>query len=241
IRLSGADPPREEPLAGKFVLIADNNLPNRRYIGMLCEELGLDISEAADGSEALMQWQDLRPEFVILDARMPLLDGAACAQQIRAVEKPGEHCRIVAASAHLEPEERAAFLAAGADAILIKPFTSEQLLHALMPTRQEQPPAVSEMLTSDPEMLQLLAEELPKQYAELEEALRQADTRAARDAAHQLHGTAAFYHLAELKRACANLERKLAGAGPAALPLPGADAVKQILQQTLATLAARKP
>jgi two-component system sensor histidine kinase BarA len=59
------------------------------------------------------------------------------------------------------------------------------------------------MLTADPEMLVLLREELPIQIRELEEALYKNDLAASRDAAHQLRGTAAFYHLTTLKQATA--------------------------------------
>ena len=213
MRLSGATATGKR-LQGRLALIADNNLPNRRYIVALCRELGLKTAEANDGAQALQIWSESHPEFVLLDARMPVMDGPACAREIRLRESQADdagakRCRIYAISAHLEPDERQTFLQAGADGILLKPFDGRQLFDLLSPGDRESPPTVATMLTSDPDMLQLLLEELPPQFSELEAAMTRADTGAARAAAHQLHGTASFYHLSALKESCATLERRL--------------------------------
>lgn len=196
------------PLDGGRALVADNNVANLRYLSLLCVDLGLDVLEARDGEEALTLWRSHHPDFVLLDARMPRRSGASCAEAIRAEAiEPGP--RIIAISAHLEPEERRAFLDAGADHILLKPFDERQLLNALLPGRQQPPPPSSQRLAEDPEMLQLLAEELPLQLEEVEVAFRSEDLAAAREAAHQLRGTAAFYHLGALRERGSELERRL--------------------------------
>lgn len=246
IRLSGAAlaAPR---LKGKLALVADNNLPNRRYVAALCESLGLEVTQAADGALALEIWKELRPEFVLLDARMPVMDGAASARAIRQLEAqatprggaPGGRCRIYAISAHLEPHERRSFLDAGADGILLKPFDGRQLQELLSSGSSQAPAAVSTLLTNDPEMLTLLQEELPQQFGELEAALGREDTMAARHAAHQLHGTASFYHLSALKESCASLEQRLTRQ-PAGLDF--SDDLKRVrnnLQNTLADIRQR--
>ncbi|HUP92716.1 MAG TPA: ATP-binding protein [Solimonas sp.] len=197
------------PLDTRQVLIADNNLPNRRYLAALCSGLGLQVVEAADGAEALARWLERRQEFVLLDARMPNLDGPGCARGIRAAEGGTRRTRIVAVSAHLEPEQREAFLKAGADEVLLKPFDERQLLRALAPTISAQPAPVSAMLTADPQMLTLLRDELPQQVADLEEACAGNSLEAARAAAHTLRGTAAFYHLASLRQSTSALEQWL--------------------------------
>lgn len=207
--------PARGALADRRILVADNNTVNRRYIAALCRELGMDLREAADGLAALDAWQHWRPEFVLLDARMPGLSGPACARELRQLELGGgRRSRVLAISAHLEPDERADFLRAGADGILLKPFDGAQLKLALLPDTGEGPPAVAAMLTADPELLNLLQEELPQQYDELLAAARRKDALSARHAAHQLHGTASFYHLSALKESCAALEKRLAQSAP---------------------------
>lgn len=198
------------PLEGQRALIADNNAANRRYLATLCRHLGLETSETADGKEAFERWLAVRPPIVLLDAHMPVLDGPGCARRIRETERDGEHCRILAVSAHLEPEERQAFIEAGADAVLIKPFDDGQLLAALAPASQRGAHAAAK-LAQDPELLALLQEELPLQLAELERAFEDGQLEAARDAAHTLRGTAAFYHLAQLRQTTSAIEDWLRG------------------------------
>ncbi|QHS09823.1 ATP-binding protein [Sinimarinibacterium sp. NLF-5-8] len=195
------------PLHGQRALVVDNNIISRRYMVSLCQQLGLRADQAEDGLDALRQWQHRRHDIVILDARMPGLDGAGCAQQIRRLEHgSGQRCTLIAASAHLEPEQRQRFLRAGADAILIKPFDARALLAKIQPDGAL--PAAAK-LTTDPELLALLLEELPLQWQALDAALREKSLTDARDAVHTLRGTAAFYHLAALRQASQALERWL--------------------------------
>src|SRR3546814_19956849 len=64
------------PLAGRRALIADNNKANRRYLAMLCAHLGLETIEVEDGRAAYERWRGRKPDFVLLDAHLPILDGA---------------------------------------------------------------------------------------------------------------------------------------------------------------------
>jgi len=199
----------QRPLAKRRALIADNNVSNLRYLALLAVELGLDVLEARDGEQALALYREHRVEFVLLDARMPRLDGPGCARAIRESVEEGVQPRIIAVSAHLEPDERRAFLDAGADQILLKPFDERQLLNALLPAPARQPAPSSRLLGKDPEMLALLREELPLQLAELDAAFTATSIDTAREAAHQLRGTAAFYHLGHLRDATNQLEERL--------------------------------
>ncbi len=196
------------PLAGQRALVADNNLVNRRYLVEMCRACGLQTLEAEDGRVAFEMWQRERPQHVLLDARMPDLDGAGCARQIRAAESRSGNaarCNILAVSAHLEPEERAAFVEAGANAVLIKPFDENELLRRLSPNAGSPSPTATR-LASDPEMLALLQDELPKQFADLEAAFSTHDLPRACDAAHTLRGTAAFYKMSRLRQTATALE-----------------------------------
>lgn len=200
----------DKPLARQRAVVADNNAFNRRWLATLASNLGLEVTSTANGREALESWQRLRPQVVLLDARMPEISGAECARAIRNAEAVagGDRCRIVAVSAHLEPDERKAFLDAGADGILIKPFNETELLRALS-TEVPAATAPAARLVADPELLALLSEELPKQYEDLERALAAGELEPAREAAHTLRGTAAFYHLASLRQTTAALEEWL--------------------------------
>lgn len=199
------------PLTGRRALIADNNLSNLRYLSLLAVELGLDVIEAHDGAQALELFAEDPVEFVILDARMPRLDGASCARAIRGLGTTPQP-RIIGVSAHMEPDERRAFIDSGADRILLKPFDDHQLLSALKPASGTRATPSARLLGEDPEMLAMLRDELPLQRAELDQAFVAKALDTARDAAHQLRGTAAFYQLATLRKVTQSLEERLRAA-----------------------------
>jgi DNA-binding NarL/FixJ family response regulator len=110
------------------LLIADDRARTRRALGaVLATRAGFElIGEAADGEQALVAVERLRPDVVILDVRMPRLDGIAATRQIKA---RWPHIRVVAHS--LAEELRAAALAAGADAFVPKGAPVGELFAAL--------------------------------------------------------------------------------------------------------------
>ena len=84
------------------VLIADDEPVARQVLRELLEEMsGVEVcGEAANGAEALIRANDLRPDVVLLDLQMPLIDGFHVAQQLRGgtplvvfVTASGEHAR----------------------------------------------------------------------------------------------------------------------------------------------------
>ena len=123
------------------VLIADDRARTRRALrALLATDAAFElIGEAADGEEALAAVERLRPDVVILDIRMPRLDGITATTQIKA---RWPWIRVVAHS--LADELRADALAAGADAFVPKGATVRELFDALWPPsceRADQPDA----------------------------------------------------------------------------------------------------
>ena len=234
------------PLAGRRVLVADNNLPNRRYIVAMLQGLGAATDEAADGDEAVARWFETRPDGVLLDVHMPGMDGIAAAREIRAREGGGARSLIIGISAYLDPSERRALALAGMDGDLIKPFDERQLLRLLAPRASAPLPTaqpttrVADRLAQDRELQDLLRSELPLQLRELEEAFAAGVAQRLRDAAHQVHGPAAFYRLAGLKQAAAALAARIADSSTAtakAGPLKVAmAAVREAVVRTLQEL-----
>jgi DNA-binding NarL/FixJ family response regulator len=112
------------------VLIADDQPLVRRGLAlMLAPEPGFEVvAEAADGAEAVRLAHDRRPDVVIVDIRMPVLDGIAATERLTA-ELPG--CRVLALSTFDMDEHVVAALRAGACGFLPKDISPEDLVAAL--------------------------------------------------------------------------------------------------------------
>ncbi len=107
------------------VLIAEDEALIRLDLKEMLEEEGYDVvGEAGDGKTAVSMARDLRPELVILDVQMPVLDGIAAAERIA-----GERIApviILTAFSQRDLVEKAR--QAGAMAYLVKPFQKKDLL-----------------------------------------------------------------------------------------------------------------
>ncbi len=113
------------------LLIADDEETNRRVLRDLLGPLGFELEEVADGRECVARCaQAPRPDALLLDLRMPTLDGYAVAQALRASEN-GKDIRIIAISASVFEADRQGALDAGCDDFLPKPFEEAQLLKTL--------------------------------------------------------------------------------------------------------------
>jgi response regulator NasT len=110
------------------VVIAEDEALIRMDLGeMLAEEGYVVVGEAADGARAVELAEELRPDLVILDVKMPVLDGIAAAERI--AQARIAPVVILTAFSQRELVERARD--AGAMAYLVKPFTRTDLVPAI--------------------------------------------------------------------------------------------------------------
>jgi pilus assembly protein CpaE len=86
------------------------------------------VGEASNGQEAVDLAARLRPDVVLLDLEMPVLDGYEAARQVRA-RCPG--CRVVALTVHGDDEARRKALQAGVDAFVVKGTAWKELTRAV--------------------------------------------------------------------------------------------------------------
>jgi CheY-like chemotaxis protein len=108
------------------VLVADDQPENCELLEQLLVPFGFEVYTAQDGREAVTQCQAWSPHVVLLDLRMPVMDGYEAAQRIRAAYGPA--VKIIALSASVFAEHQQQALAAGADAFLTKPLREADLL-----------------------------------------------------------------------------------------------------------------
>jgi two-component system, cell cycle response regulator DivK len=90
------------------------------------EDQGYRILEASDGEQAVRVAERERPEIVLMDLQLPVLDGLAATQRIRANPELSDTI-IVAVTAHNEGDYRARALAAGCNAFVSKPIDFDWL------------------------------------------------------------------------------------------------------------------
>jgi DNA-binding response OmpR family regulator len=110
--------------SARRVLVADDDRDIRRLVRILLERASYDVVEAADGRECVRAFYERRPELVVLDVRMPLLDGWAALERIREVAD----VPILMLTARGEELDRVRGLRAGADDYVQKPFGRQELL-----------------------------------------------------------------------------------------------------------------
>lgn len=144
------------------VLIADDHPLFRLGLRAGLEGEGLVVvAEAQDGKEALEKTLALNPEAVLLDLRMPVLDGLECTRMLR---KKGYSGLIALLTTYQEPAlVREAFLA-GADAYFSKELSAPELKRRLLRVAQGEeklkPPDLPSLTSREEEVLRLLAQGL---------------------------------------------------------------------------------
>jgi two-component system sensor histidine kinase BarA len=119
---------------GKRFIIADDNPINLQLISAILSMTGADIVEAENGVGVINAYREQRPDLVIIDVHMPVMDGGEATSRIRQMERQeyaGSHTPIIALSADIIPEHRNALLAAGADLYLTKPIDDSKLWQAI--------------------------------------------------------------------------------------------------------------
>jgi PAS domain S-box-containing protein len=112
------------------VLIVDDQEANREWLRQLLEAIGFRVREAATGEEAIAIWRLWRPELVLMDLRMPGMDGHEATKRIRA-EEGGTDPAIIALSASVLAGDREEVLASGADDFVGKPVREGELLEKI--------------------------------------------------------------------------------------------------------------
>ncbi|HZF14269.1 MAG TPA: MHYT domain-containing protein [Thermoanaerobaculia bacterium] len=128
-----AAPAERGPERRRRVLVAEDSSVNRKVAQAMLQYLEADVECVDDGAQAVAATARVAYDMVLLDIRMPVLDGLAAARAIRAREAAGgtPRLRLVALTANAFAADRQACEAAGMDGFLAKPITLETLRAAL--------------------------------------------------------------------------------------------------------------
>jgi DNA-binding response OmpR family regulator len=113
----------------KHVLVVDDELATAKMVKLALEGEGLDVSTAANGAECLLQVSTSRPDLVILDVTMPVLDGFETLRALRQREATKD-LPVIMLTARAAAEDVLRGWSTGVDMYLAKPFSIEELLAA---------------------------------------------------------------------------------------------------------------
>ena len=111
----------------KRILVVEDQEDNRRILRDLLSGAGFDLIEAENGEEAVASAQASRPDLILMDIQLPLLDGYEATRRIKADPDLKSIPIIVVTSYALSGDEEKARLA-GCDDYVAKPFSPRQLL-----------------------------------------------------------------------------------------------------------------
>ena len=132
--LSGGMAAVDRPsFAGLKVLAADDNAVNREVLREALATLGAEAVFVENGAEAVEAVRATRYDLIFMDGSMPVMDGFEATRQIRALEAESGAARtpIQALTAQVAGTDADAWLAAGADGHITKPFTLDRLVSVL--------------------------------------------------------------------------------------------------------------
>jgi two-component system chemotaxis response regulator CheY len=114
-------------MAAERILIVDDDESIRQIVRICLTDEGYDVFEAPNGQAALNMLTEIAPMLILLDLRMPVMDGWEFAKRYKSM--PGPRAPLVAFVAALNAEQDCADLAAAG--ILAKPFDLDDLLRAV--------------------------------------------------------------------------------------------------------------
>ena len=111
------------------VLVADDNPTNRRVIELMLGAAGVETISVEDGAAAVEAWRTAVFDLILMDLRMPVMDGLQASREIRTLETEFTRPRtpLIVLSANTSPDDRQATADAGADGHIGKPIRADEL------------------------------------------------------------------------------------------------------------------
>ncbi|MEN8178679.1 MAG: ATP-binding protein [Pseudomonadota bacterium] len=120
-------------LAGRNILIVDDNEINLKLVNLLLSEQGASVTQAKDGLQAIHVTSDQSYDLILMDVHMPLIKGTDACRQIRMTNNSNQQTPIVALTADAVPQTRHEIIEAGMNGYLLKPIDNSQLLDVILP------------------------------------------------------------------------------------------------------------
>jgi two-component system cell cycle response regulator DivK len=111
----------------KRILIVEDQEDNRAILRDVLSTAGYELIEAVDGGEGVALAQKERPDLILMDIQLPVLDGYEATRRIKATQEL-KAIPIIAVTSYALSGDEAKARAAGCDGYVTKPFSPRQLL-----------------------------------------------------------------------------------------------------------------
>ncbi len=113
------------------ILIIEDHEESRLVLSKLLEAVGFNVKAAVDGKSGIDAVLSFHPDIVLMDIRLPVIDGLTATQRIKTTEI-GRTIPVIALTAHAFEQQRLEILAAGCDDIIRKPYEETELFAMLI-------------------------------------------------------------------------------------------------------------
>jgi two-component system, cell cycle response regulator DivK len=111
----------------KRILVVEDTEDNRRIVRDLLSSVGYELIEAVDGAEGVALAEREKPDLILMDIQLPVVDGYEATRRIRAIPDLAR-VPIIAVTSYALSGDEAKARAVGCDGYVAKPFSPRQLL-----------------------------------------------------------------------------------------------------------------
>ncbi len=211
---------------GKHILCVDDNIHNANLVSALFSNTQAHIVIAHDGTEALQLTEKQKFDLILMDLRMPKMDGIETLKHIRGTNNMNSTTPVIALSAHIAEDEYTNLIALGFNDYLIKPVIKTSLFKIVKKWIQDKPAQSAAPLSQNlpvidwqlgmklvgnkrelaEEMLNLLTASLEDEVNLIKQSNNNHNYEEAQRRLHKLHGAVCYCGTPRLKKAIAALE-----------------------------------
>ena len=111
----------------KKILVVEDTEDNRQILRDLLSMAGYDMIEAHDGAEGVAKASEHKPDLILMDIQMPVMDGYEATRRIKA-DPALKAIPVIAVTAYTSPEDEEKARTAGCDDYVAQPFSPRQML-----------------------------------------------------------------------------------------------------------------
>lgn len=187
------------------VLLTEDNPDNQHLVSLYLRRLGLEIEIANNGIEALEKYEQSKPDLILMDIQMPVMDGLTASKILRDRGYTGP---IVALTAGAMQQEQQECFDAGCNDVCTKPIDHADFIRVLsrhleqiLPSNLNMSPVVSSILADEPDMMELVQKfvgKLPGMVEKVQTAYETSNLDGFKAELHALKGTSGNFGYKEI-------------------------------------------